>query len=812
MPHDTAEFGERAATLTGLLGTAPLDNTDHEAMGKFVRQLAEAGLSVLFIAPETKVPVDLRTPERRTADDRAAKQGAREAGHRAWQQLKSAAGLALASSDPVLLDRYLTRYLSLYADRHPDGVPVNIAVEVGGSGLVVVDCDTAGQLAAFLADDGADPTAALTVLTPGQRGPDGEWVHSDGGHCWFTVPEGVEMPTATGAMTLGANNGDEDDAARYAVLWDRHYVLIPPSTRREGAYTVTGEVHELPGWLADRITTHVQERAERAARRAERIVEGGDKIARWGAVTPWAEILADAPGWTPTGVVHTCGCETWTAPGPHASPRSAVAHELGCSRGGSDDPCLHIWSDHDIEPFGPMVAEHGPHLTRLRAVAAIHYDNDMGAAMADLSAEYDDLAVDDLPADFGKAAPSGSDHADSDTAKASDPLEAEVAKRLLFLRSDREARRRLALAEADDIELPPVTSLRNLLEQDDPPVRHRIDQVWPDGGARILCAAAAKSGKTTLEGNLVRSLADGDPFLDVFTVNQRAERIVVIDNEMNAGMLRRWLRAQRVENLDAVADVVNMRGRAGLFDLGNDRLRDRWVRRLRDLGCDFLVFDCLKPVLEAMGLDENRETGRFLYPFDALLAEAGIGDALVMHHMGHASERARGDSTLLGWSDGNWKIVKDEDHPAQPRYFSALDVRDAEQPVPEGLLTFDPATRRLTYAGGDRSQSKQSDTTEKRLAEVLTALADAGAEEMNVTQVRTAVGGKKEVTDAALALAATRELVAVRHQGRSKLYRLNPKANDPMFAGRDGTNDGTTAPVVGVIGPFRSPASGPMAG
>lgn len=395
MNEFSAHGGNRAAELTALLAGAPTDPTDHEAVGKYMRLLAEAGLAVLFVSPGSKVPCDMRSPQRRIADDRAAQEAAKAAERRYWRRAKSPAGWGLATTDVDVLDGYLARYLMIFARRYPDGVPVNLAVEVGGSGLVVVDCDTAGQVAAFLAED--DTSTAPTVLSPGQLGPDGTMVHSDGGHYWFTVPEGVELVSSPGAMAVGAA-GDA-----YSVMWDRRYVLIPPSVRTEGAYTVAGEVHTLPGWLADRITAHGQARAEREAQRAERMVGGGDQITQWGASVTWAEIL-EGTDWTNSGKVDGCGCDVWTAPGPHASPKSATAHELGCGREGSDDPCLHIWTDHDIEPFGPVVDEHGPHLTRLRAVAAIHYDNDLGAAMTDLSDAYNDLAV-DLPADFGKAAP-----------------------------------------------------------------------------------------------------------------------------------------------------------------------------------------------------------------------------------------------------------------------------------------------------------------------------------------------------------------------------------------------------------------------
>ncbi|OHU77465.1 AAA family ATPase [Mycobacteroides chelonae] len=342
--------------------------------------------------------------------------------------------------------------------------------------------------------------------------------------------------------------------------------------------------------------------------------------------------------------------------------------------------------------------------------------------------------------------------------------------------------------EGGNTELPPVTSLRDLLAEKDDDDEFRIANVWPGGGAKVLCVAQAGGGKTTLSGNLMRSLADGDSFLDVFQVSQRAERIVIIDNEMTKGMLRGWLRRQGVRNVGAVADVVTLRGQAGLFDMGNDRLRSLWTRRLADLGCDFVVFDCLKPVLEAMGLDENRETGRFLYPFTEMLAEAGVNDVLVHHHMGHANERARGDSSMLGWSDANWKIVVQANEVTgdKLRYFCTDKVRGAEREVKEGLLTYAHSTGHLTYAGGDRVAAKKEATVDQRIERILEVLADShadGTEVMNKSAIRKAVGGKTEITDDALGKLMQEKAnprVVCRHEGRSQLYQLTPYGMDPM--------------------------------
>lgn len=267
--------------------------------------------------------------------------------------------------------------------------------------------------------------------------------------------------------------------------------------------------------------------------------------------------------------------------------------------------------------------------------------------------------------------------------------------------------RRLAKQELDDETKPPqpwppVKSLSELLAEPDLETPYLIDGLAPAGG-RTMLSAQWKSGKTIGLQNLVRSLADGDPFLDHFPVAEPKHHIVLIDDELPENTMRSWLRAQAIHNKDGVADVVALRGKVGTFDLLNDRCRGRWATRLRDVGCDYLAFDCLRPVLDALGLDESHDAGTFLVAFDALLTDAGIEDALIVHHMGHNGERARGDSRLLDWPDAVWKLVRESDDPSSARYFSAYG-RDVD--VPEGKLTFDPVTRRLSYASGSRAAVK----------------------------------------------------------------------------------------------------------
>lgn len=232
--HHSSHAGNRAAELTGLLSAAPLDPADHEAVGKYIRQLAEAGLAVLFIYPGSKVPADLRTIQQRNKDDRAAREAAREAGRRDWQRVKSAAGLALATTDTAVLDRYLQRYIEFFSTWHDaDGevvpynakeaseltmaepVAINLAVETGGSRLVVIDCDTGAQLEHFYEvalPEGvpAEDRPVPTILTPGQVGEGGD--PSDPAH--LGAPRRWSLLVHSARGHRAADQRRDDDLAR----------------------------------------------------------------------------------------------------------------------------------------------------------------------------------------------------------------------------------------------------------------------------------------------------------------------------------------------------------------------------------------------------------------------------------------------------------------------------------------------------------------------------------------------------------------------------------------------------------------------
>lgn len=368
-----------STAITAVLGSG-VNSTDHEAVRFFLRSAADAGLSLLLIEPGSKRPFDGRTARKRTADDKAAQQAAKDAGRRDWARVKSPAGLALATSDKNTLTKkngYLDEYVKTFG---PD-VAVNVAVEIGGSGLVIIDCDTDAQRERFLEVVDAPDNLPPTVISPGTQNPDtGEWLHEPGnGHYWFTLndAEREALPRNAGAMTWGGENG-------FAVLWDRHYVLIPPSTRAEGAYELVGRDYPCPDTLIEAITAYAGAKASRAHNNAAPATDDlSTAIDDWAETITWAEIL-EPLGWTPAARPDQCGCEVFTAPGVHASPKSATAHDAGCALGRytETNAPLHIWTDNPGEPFDAYVDEHHTKtLSKLQAVAWAHYGGNIGTAM-----------------------------------------------------------------------------------------------------------------------------------------------------------------------------------------------------------------------------------------------------------------------------------------------------------------------------------------------------------------------------------------------------------------------------------------------
>lgn len=242
-----------------------------------------------------------------------------------------------------------------------------------------------------------------------------------------------------------------------------------------------------------------------------------------------------------------------------------------------------------------------------------------------------------------------------------------------------------------------------------------IDGFVPQDG-KFLMVAQAKGGKTTCVTNVVRSLAERQPFLGKFPVqSDHPLRIAVIDNEMSPGLLKEWyIRLDLSEEAQENIHIFRLLGHASSFNPTDPENRARWVDLLEPY--DIVIVDCLSPFIVAAGLDENHEAGKWLEGLDELMADAGVFSYGVVHHTGHEGERSRGDSRILGWATQTIQLVVEENGPDDMnpnRFIKSLSGRG--EPIPLGALDFDRDTGLLTYRGGvTRAKAKDERSTDEK--------------------------------------------------------------------------------------------------
>ena len=282
-----------------------------------------------------------------------------------------------------------------------------------------------------------------------------------------------------------------------------------------------------------------------------------------------------------------------------------------------------------------------------------------------------------------------------------DPFERAVLEGLFKERVRHEvAVRRIAETAAAP---PDAYSLQNFLLIEDPDDAWRIHGLMPRDGLTLL-SAPQKAGKTTLIGNLLRSLADGEDFLDCWPVDP-AHRIVLIDTESGDRRLRADLRLQDIANREAIT-VISLRGRETSLNVADDGSRAHWTAVLHD--ADVVILDVVGPVVAAMAIDENSnaEVGAWWTGWRSLLAEAGVTGGLVVHHTGHNETRAVGASAWLRYPDAIWQMSRETEDPTSARYLSAYGRDGIEQPA--GELIFEAATKRLRFGGQSRTVAMAS--------------------------------------------------------------------------------------------------------
>lgn len=822
--------------FTACFGIVPAG--DEEALVRIVRNATRHGFAVVPIAPGAKNPICTLTARQAKAADREAKDTARERGERNWERKKHECGIAHALTDPAVASRVVGRLLK-------ERGPINIGVEVGRSRMLMVDTDTAAELSGFLADwsqhSGQDMTGRRpTVTTPGKRklDADGEerWVHKDGGHFWFTLPEDVYLAALPGQGSLRAASG-------WVAVWRDHQALVPPSVRAEGPYAITGQVEPAPKWLITWVQENAAAWAERKAAQADRVRHDGDPIDAWSATTLWADLLGP-DGWTDTGLVDNCGCPIWTRPGDAGHYKSATAHDLGCTRyddiEDSGHGPLHIWTDNPPDFLVDAVLVHGTRtITKLQYVAWRDHEGHSGAAMsaldlgtiggtsetaaAELDAMLDDLEhaapppVDDPPAASTEPA-KGSETGETtgETSVPEPPADDEATVIRAQLDADPALRKAVADLHQRDKAREVYDKIRNLAEakglrermdsaidrlselpEDDEEDLWRIQDLWMQSQT-VLLTAKYKAGKTTLMLNVIRSLVDGKPFLGQFETTPIDGNLLIVNAEMTRRQFRRWLRESGVENREKVFALHVRDAGPSAGNLLDSGVRDLLIRRLNEIDARALILDPLNPLLAGAGVDENAssDVARWFNALKEVEQASPIEDTMLVHHFGHNGERGRGSSKFMDHPDALWTYTvedtpdpgdDDEDLLGQidaapaPRFLKAIG-RDVE--LAKSRVEFDPATRVLNMpvvgGGASRAASKRAQEAAKRakLRDRITAEVGDLAEITFNALFNRIKGNKNDFRAALDELIVSGDLVETPGSNRSLRYSLLPKTDN----------------------------------
>ena len=360
------------------------------------------------------------------------------------------------------------------------------------------------------------------------------------------------------------------------------------------------------------------------------------------------------------------------------------------------------------------------------------------------------LTDDDAPEDDGTIevvdddAPLDAGHDDPEV------IEHDVAVEEHKIRVREEARRRVK--GATRAPMPPVESLAVAVDGPRERVGFRVDDLWIDRG-RVLLSAQNKVGKSTLALNLMRSLVDGDDFLGRFHTKPVERNVLLLDNELDRDLLLDNLGAQGIRNLDRI-QFVSLRGSVSSFDLTDAVVRRDWAQAIREADTEVLILDCLRPVLDAIGLSEDKDAGRFLTLLDELLREADVPEALINHHAGHTNGRARGDSRLRDWPDVEWFATRATEDMDSARYFRAYGRRGVD--LAESQLLFDAETGRMTLSAETRRESMN-----ERVVAAVETLLDAHTEGMTGRQITEQLGSRFAEKAITGALKSVRESNAI---------------------------------------------------
>lgn len=220
----------------------------------------------------------------------------------------------------------------------------------------------------------------------------------------------------------------------------------------------------------------------------------------------------------------------------------------------------------------------------------------------------------------------------------------------------------------------------------------RIAGLLPAEGNGVV-VAPRKTGKTTLIGELIRSLADGVPFLG-HACTPVTGGVALFNYENTERQQRAWLRALGIQNQERV-HVLHLRGSA--LSLNVSQVRAYVTAWLRERQIEVWVPDPYLRAAQGVVLNENDngQANIFTGVLDEIKLEAGVKEIVMPAHSSNKNEIESGAESMRGagrvedWADAIWYLTSIEG-----KRFIRATGRDVE--LPETQLQFDLATRHLS--------------------------------------------------------------------------------------------------------------------
>jgi hypothetical protein len=383
--------------------------------------------------------------------------------------------------------------------------------------------------------------------------------------------------------------------------------------------------------------------------------------------------------------------------------------------------------------------------------------------------------------------------AGAQSADDTEALDQEVAAEVRKLRVREEARRRLA-AEKEDATKPFDAGLLEDILARPPEPPFRIEGLLPSEGG-MLVVAQRKTGKTTFELNLARSLLTGQRFLGRFAVRPLAGKIAILNFEVSGPQLARW--ADEVGVPRDRLFLVNLRGCRNPLSHPDDRVRVAALLKEQRVEC--VIVDPFARAYGGTNQNDSGEVGSWLTDLDRFVrSEVGALDLILTTHAGWNAERTRGSSALEDWADSvvtmTRGIGKDED----TRYLRAIG-RDVH--LDEDQLHFDSETRLLSLTG----TGSRKDTRKKAKADsLLTPVQLYVAEHPGLSMTDLIAGIRQQVEDGKLdlsfqdadvrtaaKLAAEQGLILRNEGGSGKPTKHYPVAPTTADSSVDGSSEPT---------------------